>query len=79
MGGKRHKGIGYNRAKKRKVSPLVPVPDEPENTEDDDEEEDCSPPAYEPPMPPAALSVSPPQDPDLILEAVNIFYQCIWP
>ena len=53
----RHRGIGMNRAKKRKVSPLVPVP---EVTEEIEEEEEPEPlPEPDPPEPALDPSVEP--------------------
>ena len=58
MGGRRHKGIGINRAKKKTVLPVAPVIDESESDDEADDEPPAPPapplPATEPP-PPAAV------------------------
>ena len=61
MGGKRHKGIGMNRAKKKKVLAgavvvsSAPVNEEAEEDEDEDAAPNPSPPDPPPPPPPAQL------------------------
>ena len=74
MGGKRHKGVGYNRARKTKVSPLVTVPNEPEIEDDDEDEEECSPPAAEHSVQPAPESLPIPELDSQLLAAVDIFH-----
>ena len=63
MGGKRHKGVGYNRAKKKKPSPLVPAAEVTSEVEESESEQEPEPEPEPEPQPALAPAPEPAPQP----------------